>query len=59
MSFTVTNEEKCFSVQRFITCSQPVLHFIETGISEITAVSTKVVPQKRESVRDDAHWYYV
>ena len=23
-----------------------------------TAVSTKVVPQKRESVRDNADWYY-
>ena len=28
------------------------------NILQSTAVSTKVVPQKRKSVRDNADWYY-
>ena len=35
--------------------SELILRFI---ISCYTAVSAKVVPQKRKSVRDNADWYY-
>ena len=34
------------------------LPIIEKLILLYTAVSTKVVPQKRYSVRDNADWYY-
>ena len=38
--------------------TEDLIEVIEHFHGNHTAVSTKVVPQKRESVRDNVNWYY-
>ena len=54
MRYVVTQEKPVENVRQFLT----QLLYISDDVTNTTNVSTKVVLQKRKSVRDNAEWYY-